>query len=259
MNHRWVVILAVAFLPRSALASDPTLDLNGLAQQVARLRGEIEVMDARLDEQRESRRTELRGLAVQKSTLEAELQREQVRAKQLADRMARGKERTRAAEERQRHLAGAVRTVVETLKRTVARGIPLSIAERTFELDEIAREVEAGTLPPTAAIDRLWAWVDGELELTRENGIHQQSLALEGEEVLADVAHLGMVALYFRAPGNRFGTARKQGDVWAWELTPAKEDRERIQALFSALEKDVTNGFFVLPGALQAAAEGEIR
>src|SRR5262245_18947593 len=92
------------------------------------------------------------------------------------------------------------------------------------------------------------------MKLARESGVHQAALVLDGQEVLADVARLGMVALYFRAPGDRLGVARRKGSVWTWETITAEEDRARIQALFTALEHDVKSGFFELPGSLQASA-----
>jgi hypothetical protein len=252
---RAIVSSGLFLLPdQVARAAEPTLD--SLAEQVARLRGEIEILDARLDEQKESRRSQLRALATQKSAMEMDLQREELRAKQLTDRLARLTDRAQASGERQEVVSRAVLESIAILRKTLDHSIPFQVKERTETLDTIKRELEAATLQPTAAIGRIWEWVDVEIKLSRENELGQQVILLDGKEVLADVARLGMVALYFRASENRYGVARKNGGGWTWEVLPALENQERIAALFAALEKDHGRGLFVLPGAMNVEMLG---
>src|SRR5688572_33095420 len=102
--RRLLLISATAlgvFLSHPSPARGGDQELDGLAEEVARLRADIETLDTRLEDQKENRRTQLRALAAQKSTLQLEIQREELRAKQLGERAARMQERARTAKERQ--------------------------------------------------------------------------------------------------------------------------------------------------------------
>jgi hypothetical protein len=72
----------------------------------------------------------------------------------------------------------------------------------------------------------------------------RQVIAVDGQERLVDVAHVGMVALYAR-DGHRFLQAIRSDGGWTWQQTA---DPQGIAGLFDALDKQVNSGFFTLPG-----------
>ena len=82
-------------------------------------------------------------------------------------------------------------------------------------------------------------------------------IPLDGQEVLADVARVGMVLLYFRAPDGRTGRAVHEREGWRWVAydasTPSGREQDlQVRALFDALAKQIKGGFFHLPNALVA-------
>lgn len=252
----WWIGLSVALMliGANARAADPGYDT--LAEELARLRGEIEALDARLEDQHEARRSQLRTLAAQKSALELELQREELRHQQLSERLARGQEKSQGGKAKEETLAKAVAKAARQLLPTLDGVLPFQLDERRAELLAIAEGCEAGTLLASAGLDRLWVWVDEELKLARENAIHKQVIRLGDEEVLAEVARLGQVALYFRTPDHRYGLWTKADGQGRWQTTTNPEVDQKIEALFVALQAGPAKGFFTLPGQAVVAQGG---
>ena len=102
------------------------------------------------------------------------------------------------------------------------------------------------------AANRLWAFIEDEFRITKDNAIQRQTIDLDGEKMLADVAKLGTVMLLFRTDDGRFGTVRKDGMSWRFEVADNEDDQKRIATLFDALGKQIRQGFFELPNALIA-------
>jgi hypothetical protein len=245
-----VAILMIASASPS-LAAEPALE--GLAAELARLRSEIEVLDRTLDDKKEAERTQLRAMASRKLGLDADVEREALRVRQLAEELERARAQVRAAREQQAELEPVVLDAIARMKASLEAGIPFRVADRRAALEALETELAADTLLPSVALSRLWAWVEDEARLTRENGLYSQVISVDGEEVLADVARLGMVMLFFRSPDGRFGCARRVAGAWRFEPFSAAVDLERASALFAALERRVRVGWFVLPPGLSAS------
>ena len=105
-------------------------------------------------------------------------------------------------------------------------------------------------MSPQKASSRLWAFVEDELRLTRENGLYRQTITLASDELLVDVARVGMVAMYFKTDDGRYGRTVNNGGAWSYELVQDKESQKQIEGLFDAFKKNIRVGFFELPNAL---------
>ena len=75
-----VVALSVLLIASAARASEST---EGLAEELVRLRGEVEQLSAELEIKKEENRSRLRSLTQQRTDLELEIQRETLRLKQI--------------------------------------------------------------------------------------------------------------------------------------------------------------------------------
>ena len=102
-------------------------------------------------------------------------------------------------------------------------------------------------MTPESAAARLWAFVEDELRLSRENALDRQVIPLPEGEVLAEVARLGMVALYFRTDGGLTGAAVPRDGGYAWEVITDRDDQKAVAALFEKLRHGVRTGAFTLP------------
>ena len=147
-----------------------------------------------------------------------------------------------------------VLAAIVTMRRTVAEGLPFHLPERLGELDTLSSQLAGGSLTPAAAAARLWAFIEDELRLSRENGLDRQVVEVDGAEVLADVARLGMVALYFRSEGGVMGMVSQNGAAWRWQRLDDRDDQVAIELLFEKLKHGVRTGAFVLPNPYAGAS-----
>ena len=143
---------------------------------------------------------------------------------------------------------------LDELRARIAAGLPFKQAERLAQLDDLKRQLEGGALPPPRAANRLWAAYEDEFRVTRENGIHSQTITLDGAEVLVDVAKVGSMMLFFRAPDGRVGMARRSGSDWRFEALTDEARQKQVLAYFDALGKQIRQGWFELPNGLAGGA-----
>lgn len=240
-------------LPR-ALAEDPTAEL---AERLIAMRGEVEALNRELELLREESRTTLAGLAAQRAELEAALGRQELALREQRERLERAKAAAAESGVGAEALVPVLIETLERLERFVRRALPFRIEDRLQAVADLRRQLEAGLIPPPRAANRLWALIEDELRIARENGIYSQTIPLGGERVLADVAKLGSVMLFFRTSDRRVGRAVPTEEGWRFELLQDGEDRERVLALFDALRKQIRQGFFVLPGGMRFAEFSE--
>ena len=227
---------------------------GALAESLIKLRSEVEQLNGDVELQRQEARTNLAALSAQKAELQAQVQRAELNARKLREDLAK-----RQAEASEAGVAGdALKPVllaaIEELRTRIATGLPFKQAERLAQLDDLKRQVESGTLPTPRAANRLWAAYEDEFRVTRENGIHSQTITLDGAEVLVDVAKVGSMMLFFRAPDGRVGIARRQGNDWRFEAISDEGGQKQVLAYFDALGKQIRQGWFELPNGLAGGA-----
>ncbi len=242
--------LALPLLILCSPASSKADELSTMAAELARLRAEVEELSDELERQKGEEKRNLSSGASRLSQVEAEVQRERLRHQQLSQAVTTLKEQVKAAGALEEELKPAIVSAIETIRAPIAEGLPFRVSERLTALDRIKKDVEGGIILPSVGLTRLWSLVEDELRLGRENGLYQQVISLGGEEVLADVARVGMVMLYFSAPDGRMGHAKKGPQGWTFQAYQHPEQIERLGAFFDALKKRIRVGFFDLPNAL---------
>ncbi|MDX2300122.1 MAG: DUF3450 family protein [Xanthomonadaceae bacterium] len=230
----------------AAYAAEP----DALAQRLIRLRAEVEQLNGDLTLLRDEQRTTLSALNAQKAELSASVERQQLAARELREKLT-----TKRAEQADAGLAGdslkpQVLAALAVLRTQVAAGLPFKVDERLGEMDAFQVQVENGTLPPQRAVNRLWAFFEDEFRMTHENGVYSQTIALGEERVLAEVAKVGTMALYFNTQDGRVGQAVRGGDGWRFVVVEDKDDAARIAAYYDALRKQIRQGWFELPVAV---------
>lgn len=229
-----------------ALAQDRSLD--NLADQLIRLRSEVESLHSELETKRENNRTELRSLASQKADLEAKRRREDLNVKQLEDDLAEKRQKAEQAGATGEALAPAVLASVDELESSIASRLPFKRGERTDALEKLKSQLNAGAITAQRAVNRLWGFYEDELRLTQENGIHSQVIDVKGNEMLVDVAKLGTVLMYFRTKDQRYGMAVPDASGnWQFRFADDGGQRQQIRTLFDSLTKQIRTGYFALP------------
>lgn len=224
-------------------------DLDALADELVRLRGEVESLNSELNRAQEQHRNEMNSLAAQKGDLEATRRREDLRIQQLESDLAENRARAEQAGISGEALIPVAGEAIAALQRHIETALPFKREERLQALSDIRDQLESGALAPPRAINRLWGFYEDELRLTRENGLYSQVIPLDGERVLADVAKLGTVAMYFRTSDGRIGQVARAGGDWNFVTIEDSAGRKQVETLFDSLQKQIRSGYFTLPNA----------
>lgn len=224
-------------------------DLDALADELVRLRGEVESLNSELNRLQEQHRNEMNSLAAQKGDLEATRRREDLRIQQLEEDLADNRERAEQAGVSGEALVAVAADAIAALREHIETSLPFKRKERLDALAEIQGQLESGSLAPPRAINRIWGFYEDELRLTRENGLYSQVIPLDGERVLADVAKLGTVAMYFQTSDGDVGQVARAGDDWRFVTIDDTAGRKQVETLFDSLRKQIRTGYFTLPNA----------
>lgn len=233
--------------------ADEGNNLDTLASQLISLRGEVEELQAKLDNKKETHKNRMASLAVQRTDLETQLQRNNLELKQISASLEQAKLRYKDDAIAGSELKPLVINVIAQLKQKIASGLPFKTTERIATLSEISDQVELDILPAHKAVNRLWAFVDDEIRMTREAGIFRQPILLNGQEKLADIARVGLVVMVFQSAENEYGYVSKVNNEWRYEIEYDTQGITHIQTLFDSLKKQIRSGYFELPNSLVAA------
>lgn len=239
------LLLSLGLVPVAAAA-----DLDQMAENLAGLRREVEVLSTELGLQKEDLRGRLRAMDAQKADLQVQVRQQELRMEQLDQAVEREKALRAEVVAEGQALTPAVQAGIGEIRTAVAASLPFRLQERLDELDDIEAGLLDQTLTPREAAQRLWSFSEDELRLTRENALDRQVIELDGQEQLVDVARLGMVAIYYRTDDGQVGWAERTDTGWVWQPAPDSAASLQVLELFDALEKQIRVGYFVLPDAL---------
>ena len=235
----------------AAHAQDPT---QTLADRLIQMRGQVDELQSELNLKREEYKNRMSYLTAQLAEMEASRDREALRIRQLEQELEQIRDEVTAAGATSESLSPVVLGFLDELRSQVATGFPFKAGERVAELDEIETQLNSGVMTAQRAFNRLWAFVEDELRITRENAIYTQSITLGGDHVLVDIAKLGNAMMYFRTRDLKYGRAVETESGWRFELLQSAADQELVARLFDSLRKQIRQGYFQLPNALPREA-----
>lgn len=224
----------------------------GLAAALVELRSDVERLTDTLEDARRTRRSQAQSFAARKAQLDAELQREELRVRQLREARERKRVEIEAAKADDAALLPVVKAGAGALRAHVDRSIPFRRAQRRAAIDRIESRLDEGLLTPRAALSRLWALVEDELRMARDTGLYRETLEIDGAPMMVDVVRLGTVGLYLRTADGRVGTVSRVAGTWRTALLDDDEARQRVAALFDGFKKQIKVGFYTLPNILPA-------
>ncbi len=237
-------LLAALILPNPAAAQDA--DYTALAKELAALRAQVEQAESELRSQRARSEASIRSLVEQRSELEVMIQREQLRLDSTREEILALQQAAQDRSTEVQALAPIVVQHAEALMEQAAQAVPYRLDDRLAELELVRDGVQSGAMDPRTGASRLWRHVEDELKLCEESGLSRQAVELSEGSVLAQVAHLGLVALYFQTDDGRYGHATRDGEVWTYSVATGQAERA-VADLFDALRKSVRSGSFTLP------------
>lgn len=228
--------------------------VEDFAKRLSSLRSDVESLSAKLSTLSAEQRDELRSLARQKADLELELKKEEMRVAKLQAAVGEKRAAIQADTGRDAQLGPVFERNLQQVKKHVASGLPFRTQERLAELDKLEEQLRAGLLTPPRALSRLWTFVEDEFRLTRENGLYQQTISVDGQEHLADVVRIGSVALFFKTNDGTVGHALPSSGGYQYQAVSDADAKKQILNLFDSFRKQIRAGYFELPNAFTVGA-----
>ena len=243
------LVLVIIGISTASVSAD---NLDNLAVSLSRIRGEVEELQNQLDLEKQQHRNKMETLSAQLADLTVEQRRQSLTLEKYQNSLQQIQESVVASSEDGESLKPVLLESIAQLKQHVSIGLPFKTQERSMDLDKLERQILNHQLDPRKAANRLWAMFEDEIRLSKENGIYQQTIELDGEKRLVSVAKIGSVFLYFMSADDRVGYAQRSGEQWAFVEVGDRQSRQQIQQLFDSLKKQIRQGYFKLPNPMKS-------
>ena len=235
------------------LSSSLMADENeNMVNSIMKLRSDVEALHTQIDDNKDSYKSQMKSLTMQKADNEAQINRQERSLKQLTLELQKTKQKILEVSNKNEDLKPMLFKALDKLESTIKVGIPFKINDRVADLTKIRRQLKNDVITPEKALSLVWASHDDLLRLTKENGLFKQQIMVEGKEKLSQIAKLGSVMLYFATPDNIFGYVIKNDSGYSYKVEKNEKKIKQIVTLFDALKKQIRTGYFTLPNALIA-------
>lgn len=245
---KWSLILGYTTLamPVWAQNNNPG-NTDKIINNLIQLRGQVEDLQAELQILKAEHTQSMSYLNTRKTELTANIDRKQLQVKQSQAQVVKMQEKIKALGLDSEQMMDDVMAMARDIKHDISQGIPFKYQERSSVIEDITRDLEGRKITSQHAINRLWAFLEDEMRLARENAIYSQTIDLGGEQVLVDVAKLGTVMMYFKTRDDRYGQVISINNNWQFELLEVEQDQQAVAQLFDSLKKQIRQGYFYLP------------
>ncbi len=239
------VILLLSTLMTFPVFAKP--DTQSLSKKVIELRKEVELLNDEYKTEREKVLSELKALSIQKAELASNIRNEEIRRKQLVDKVAKLKKEINDSSIESDELSPVITQTISELKIWVKSSLPFKQKERLDSLQALEQRLEKKEVSVIKAANELWALIEDEKRLAQETSVHKQSIPIGEKMHLAEVVKVGMMFLYFKAENGQLGMAQKEAETWVYKPFQNQEKQKQTLAFFESLKKQIRQGYFELP------------
>lgn len=249
-NHKKIIYslaLSTILLGTSATA---TTENDKLVNSIIELRGDVETLYTDIKENKERYNTEMKSLSMQITDSEAQINRQETSIKLAQTELQKITTKIKETSSGNADVKPLVLNAIDLLQKSIKEGIPFMVEARVKDLNKIKSDLEEGLITNEKALALTWVSYDDTIRVTKEIGLFKQQIDFKGKKVLAQVAKLGSVAMFFSTPSNEVGFVVKKDAKYKYKHITNPDDVKKIVALFDALQKQIRTGFFELPNAL---------
>ncbi len=242
------IVLMMLFVTSVAMGNS----LENLAKSLAKIRGEVETLQTQLDTEKDKHGSRMSALNSQLADLSVEERRQKMNIEKLQHSIEKMTVNAKKIEQSGEGLKPVLLTMLKDYRQHIQAGFPFKTEDRVKALGDLENNLVNQLIDSNKAVNQAWSLIEDEVRLSKENGVYQQTISLDGEKVLVDIAKLGTVFLFFQTRDNRVGMARPSADSgWKYETVDDTSDVERIKNLFDSLKKQIRQGYFELPNPLR--------
>lgn len=228
---------------------------DNMAESLMKLRAEVETLNSQISDEKDSYKSEMRSLTAQKSELEGMISRKELQIKEIQKELADIQAKITKASKNSLGLKPIVFEAIEKLKILITDSIPFKTEERIAAVEKIKTQLESSLITPQKALSYVYNAYSDEIRMTKENAIFKQSIKLDNEDRLVQVARVGTAMMFFKTPDDKVGYVTRNNDSWDYKEELNKEKQSEIFNIFDSFKKQIRSGYFTLPNALILSEE----
>lgn len=248
-NHK-KIIYSVA-LSASLLSSSLLANTNEeLVNSIIKLRGDVENIYTQIKENKQRYNAKMKSLSMQITDSEAQINRKITSIKLSKNEFQKIQTKIKETSSGNSEIKPLVIDALNLLEKSIKDGIPFMVEKRIDSLHKIKSDLKNNLITNEKALALTWASYDDMIRVTKEIGIFKQQITIKGKKVLAKIAKIGSVAIYFNTPSDEVGYIVKNNDQYSYKLITDPKDIEKIVTLFDSLQKQIRTGYYELPNAL---------
>lgn len=236
-----VLVISLLFINNASADS-----IDNLSGRLIKLRSEVESLSEELVLLRQEHKQQMLGLVNQETELQSGIRSMQRQSKRLKTEIEKNKERAGQAGIEDHELKPVLVAAINSLTESITKGIPFMLEDRLQSLEEIKINLDKGLVSSHKTARLLWSFVEDEISLTKENGLYKQEIKIGNDYILADVAKIGMVGLFYRTTDNEYGMAVKE-DSWGYQSVTSSNETDQVDYLFENFGRQIRSGYFEMP------------
>lgn len=225
-------------------------NVEALAGKVIKLRKEVELLNDEYKTEREKALNDLKALSIQKAELESNIRSEDVREKQLSEKISNYKKELKQTSLESKELTPVLVRTMTSLKEYISQSLPFKQKERLEAVETLGNRLEKGEVTPIKASNQLWSIIEDEKRLSKETSVHKQTIPINGKMNLAEVVKVGMLFLYFKSDDGKIGMAQQKQGVWSFETFSEESQQKQTLAFLQSIKKQIRQGEFQLPAGI---------
>jgi len=249
------LLISILLLTSSLFATNSATVEENMAKTLMQLRTDVDELSTNIQDERDETKAQMRSLILEKNELDASIGRETLKIKELEREIAKVKKSIASASKNSEGIKPIVIEAEQKLEQLIIDGIPFKKEARLADAKNITAQMEQGLITPQKALVLVWNSYTDLLRMTKENGLFKQSITLDGESRLAEIARIGTVMLFFKTPDERVGYVKKENGKYSYVERIDEAGKKQILELFDALRKQIRSGYFTLPNALLSSKE----
>ena len=159
-------------------------DVEPMAKKVIELRQEVELLNEDYKSRREEIVNKLKALTVQKAELESNIRSENVRKKQLNEKIGGLKSQINEDTVISNEIVETFKKGIEQLRASINGSLPFKKNERLQALNDLENKIKAKEISAIRAANVLWTLFEDERRLARETNLFKQTIEVDGKMLL---------------------------------------------------------------------------
>lgn len=248
MRFSITIVLWLCFSWCSVAYADQNLE--NMSEKLIQLRGEVESLNSEIRFLKEEHSQEMNFLWSQRNQIKSEIERNKNLLARLSQDLEVVKAENAQKGQSSEHLLPQFEQAISQIEVYLNNALPFKKAERLASLQEIGTQVKKELISVQRGFNKLWAFVEDEIRLTKESGLYQDSVLIAGEDrkQLVDLARIGMMTLYFQTQDDQVGQLVKTSSGgWEYQLFRQPDQTEKVTYLFDSMQTQIRTGLFHLP------------